>query len=255
MTNKKILLTSTAIAGLLFSTTSFAQTAKFVGPSFAITGSHVTSSTQSEIYTNSFSDYTADYFELGSDSKNSQVSKLLGLDLGYGFNIGTNFVLGVGATYDFGKTKTGSIYNAAYDDDNSDSVSYIAKSNLKNHRSIYIQPTYVVNKDSALFAKVGRHFAKSTNDITYCQSDLDYLVGDCNNEDSNETQYKRSKNVSGWGYGLGVKTFLTENLFIQAEGSVVNYSKNELLSEDNELVYYGSKPKTTNATISVGYKF
>jgi opacity protein-like surface antigen len=254
MTNKKILLTSTAIAGLLFSTTSFAQTTKFVGPSFAITGSHVASSTQSNINTDSLSDYTDSNVYLSSTEKNSQVSKLLGIDLGYGFNIGTNFVLGVGATYDFGKIKTGSTYNYTDNDANEDATSYLAKSSLKNHRSIYIQPTYVVNKESALFAKVGRHFAKSENDITYCQSDS-YGEVDFGCVDGNETQYKHSKNVSGWGYGLGLKTFLTENLFMQVEGSVVNYSKNDLLSEDNELVYYGTKARTSNATISVGYKF
>ena len=71
-----------------------------------------------------------------------------------------------------------------------------------------------------------------------------------------------SKNIEGWGFGLGLKTFLTSNLFVQFEGGIVEYDKINLPftldvnSPGIILDNTGShKIKTTNAMVSLGYKF
>ena len=248
MIDKK-LLASTALAGLLATSNAFSQTTNFAGPSLALSGSYVGGS--SEFKTgNSFGIIS------GGDGLNSklgdQTNVIPGVDLNYGFAMGNNFVLGLGATYDFSKTKTGGFTSNYLI--NSEDATFTIDSNLKNHYSLYIQPTYVINKDSAMFAKVGRHYAKSSVKSAGGFSYGPYSVGLLGND------VTVSEKIEGWGLGLGLKTFLTSNLFVQLEGGVVEYDKINLpfrLSEYSELDdNTGShKIKTTNAMVSVGYKF
>jgi opacity protein-like surface antigen len=248
MINKK-LLASTALAGLLATSNAFSQTTNFVGSSLALSGSYVGGSSEFK---------TGNSFGLisGGDGINSklgdQTNVIPGVDLNYGLAMGNNFVLGLGATYDFSKTKTGGFTSNYLI--NGEDATFTIDSNLKNHYSLYIQPTYVINKDSAMFAKVGRHYAKasvkSAGGFIYEGVSVG-LLGD---------DVTVIEKIEGWGLGLGLKTFLTSNLFVQLEGGVVEYDKINLpfrLSADGTLDdNTGShKIKTTNATISVGYKF
>jgi opacity protein-like surface antigen len=258
MINKKALVGS-AIIALLISSTSFAQTTKFLGPSLAITGSIVSAETKINNYTNSNSYSTELNFEMNTDDKNNQTLsiKIPGIDLNYSFAMGNNFLLAVGATYDFGKVKSENIYNEELNIPRGDAVSVLIRSSLEDHYSVYVQPTYVINKDSAIFAKAGRHYAKSNSNVTYCQSSLDLkVISNCWGGYVLEERLNSKQNVSGWGYGLGFKTFITDRLFVQAEGSFVNYGAH--YSDDSDLISTienTAKTKTNSATISVGYKF
>jgi opacity protein-like surface antigen len=189
----------------------------------------------------------------GIDSKlGDQTNVIPGVDLNYGFAMGNNFVLGLGATYDFSKTKTGGFTSNYLI--NGEDATFTIDSNLKDHYSLYIQPTYVINKDSAMFAKVGRHYAKSSVKSAggfIVEGVSVGLLGD---------DKTVSKNIEGWGFGLGLKTFLTSNLFVQLEGGIVEYDKINLpFSLDADDTWddnTGShKIKTTNAMVSLGYKF
>jgi opacity protein-like surface antigen len=252
MIDKK-LLASTALAGLLASSNAFSQTTNFVGSSLALSGSYVGGSSAFK---------TGEFFGVfsggdGIDSKlGDQTNVIPGVDLNYGFAMGNNFVLGLGATYDFSKTKTGG-FTSNYRI-NGEDATFTIDSNLKDHYSLYIQPTYVINKDSAMFAKVGRHYAKSSvksaGGFTATYEGSSFLAGLLGDDKT------VSKNIEGWGFGLGLKTFLTSNLFVQLEGGIVEYDKINLpfsldaidTWDDNT----GShKIKTTNAMVSVGYKF
>jgi opacity protein-like surface antigen len=252
------LLTSTAIAGLLLSSASFAQTAKFTGPSIALTGS--INSVDNQIKNSNISyDIGSTLLDIEStfNPSLSTNNTSTGLDLNYGFAAGNNFVLGVGLTYDFGKGKSSHAYDIQQESGGEDNVKtgITVGSQLKNHRSIYIQPTYVVNKDSAMFAKFGRHYAKANVNSAFCSDLSIYDDGDC---DGLIYTQESKKTIHGWGYGLGLKTFLTENLFVQAEGGIVKYSSYNLPDAvGNEDAYLSTNTKTTvkNATISIGYKF
>jgi len=248
MINNKKLLISTALVSLIISSATHAQTTNFVGPSVALSGSYVGGSSEFK---------TGEVFSIasGGDGINSklgdQTNVIPGVDLNYGFALGNNFVLGIGATYDFSKTKTGGFdFNGNI---NSEDSTLTINSNLKDHYSLYIQPTYVINKDSAFFAKVGRHYAKSE----VSSEGTGYLVSGAFGDSP------RKNNVEGWGYGLGLKTFLNSNFYIQAEAGIVEYDRVNLpfIIEGSDVdAYLGNAPssikqKTTNATISVGYKF
>jgi opacity protein-like surface antigen len=170
--------------------------------------------------------------------------------------MGNNFVLGLGATYDFSKTKTGG-FTSSFEINGDEDATFTIDSNLKDHYSLYIQPTYVINKDSAMFAKVGRHYAKSS-----VKSAGGFIVGEGATLGLLGDDKTVSKNIEGWGFGLGLKTFLTSNLFVQLEGGIVEYDKINLpfsvdwLDDGNVIDNTGShKIKTTNAMVSLGYKF
>jgi opacity protein-like surface antigen len=226
MINQK-LLGCTALASLLATSNAFSQTSNFTGPSLALVASHVAAENDNTNPDISLNTTTA---------KNNFIA---GVDFNYGFAIENNFVIGLGATYDFSKTKTGeSTVPIVLDEDE---VTLTFNNKLKNHYSLYIQPTYVINKDSAMFAKLAKHFAKAS--IT------ESLTGAV--DPSGNVIHSESKNIEGWGYGLGLKTFLSNNLFVQAEVGIINYEKYETTN-------FGPtsyKPEIVNATISVGYKF
>jgi opacity protein-like surface antigen len=249
MINNKKLLISTALVSLIISSATHAQTTNFVGPSVALSGSYVGGSSEFKTGTGFGTLSGGD----GIDSKlGDQTNVIPGVDLNYGFAMGNNFVLGLGATYDFSKTKTGGFTSNYLI--NGEDATFTIDSNLKDHYSLYIQPTYVINKDSAMFAKVGRHYAKSSVKSAggfIVEGVSVGLLGD---------DKTVSKNIEGWGFGLGLKTFLTSNLFVQFEGGIVEYDKINLpFSLDADDTYddnTGShKIKTTNAMVSVGYKF
>ena len=251
MINNKKLLISTALVSLIISSATHAQTTNFVGPSVALSGSYVGGSSEFK---------TGEVFSeaSGGDGVNSklgdQTNVIPGVDLNYGFAMGNNFVLGIGATYDFSKTKTGGFTSNYLIND--EDATFTIDSNLKDHYSLYIQPTYVINKDSAMFAKVGRHYAKSSVKSAGGFNLEGVTVGLLGDDKT------VSKNIEGWGFGLGLKTFLTSNLFVQFEGGIVEYDKINLPftldvnSPGIILDNTGShKIKTTNAMVSLGYKF
>jgi len=243
MNINKILLASTALTSLFVTSNGFSQTTNFVGPSLAITGSYIGASSTNEL--NILVDSAINF----TNTPGKRNNFIPGVDFNYGFAAGNNFVIGLGATYDFSKSKIGGL-SASVSPDNIlgfgiDEAAVIINTELKDHYSLYIQPTYVINKDTAMFAKLGRHFAKTNTTLSISA-----------NEVFSESIAISSKKIEGWGYGLGLKAFLSNNLFVQVEGGIVNYEKSEDIYDDTILpISILTKPETINATISVGYKF
>jgi opacity protein-like surface antigen len=221
----KKLLGLLALACLLATSNAFSQTSNFTGPSLALYASHVDAK-------NDIEEVTGLYANKNTTTKKNNL--IPGVDFNYGFAIENNFVIGLGATYDLSKTKTGEATRSF--DSVGTPVTIITNNELKDHYSLYIQPTYVINKDSAMFAKLGKHFAKAN-----------YSWGA-----SDGTSFSNSSNIEGWGYGLGFKNFLSNNLFVQGEVGIVNYEK---FIDRSGIESLSMKPETVNVTISVGYKF
>jgi opacity protein-like surface antigen len=226
MNINKILLASTALTSLLVTSNAFSQTTNFVGPSLSFTESFIGSSSENKAIL-----VPEDNLLLLSNTPGKRNDFIPGADFNYGFATSNNTVVGLGVTYDFKKVKTGGL---SFEDSD-----LTFNNELKNHYSIYVQPTYVINKDSAMFAKVGRHFAKANFSSNFDIGEDEFVTA--------------SKNVTGWGYGLGLKTFLTSSLFVQAEAGIVDYEDFNFTAD--EVINVSIKPRTTNATISVGYKF
>ena len=154
-------------------------------------------------------------------------------DFSYGFVANNNLVVSLGATYDFNDSEATFISAT----DGADTVSI--KGKLKDHYSLYIQPTYLLNNSTGIFAKVSYNYAK--NSITLAETTRSVTF---------------SENVNGWGYGVGAKTFLNDNLYLQFEGSLVKYDKqSKSIVGDLDTYTISAEPEVLSALISIGYKF
>jgi len=206
-----------AIALLASSTSLVAQTKSFEGASVGIFAGAIGAEADGSVSGTATS---------GSGSL-GKVSGIAGVDLSYGFAGGA---FAVGATYVPMKAKFGS----GSGNDASSGTSITGE--LKDHYTIYIQPTYVVNKDAALFAKLAyAHADISTKNVTSASSD-----------------------VEGWGYGLGLKTFLTPNAFVQVEGIYTDYDSikgTKVSPGTGSTTSVNADLKTVQALITLGYKF
>lgn len=140
------------------------------------------------------------------------------VDVSYYQKVANDWAVSMGLTYDLNKTKAGEANVSGFG-----SVDFKGK----NHYSIYMQPFYIINKDTGVFAKIGYHSIKGEETV----DGVSY-----------------SKTFSGIGYGLGVKTFVNDNVYLQAEVQWVNYS-----GETVQGIKY--KPKSTSGIFSVGYRF
>jgi opacity protein-like surface antigen len=226
MTKKTtIICCAVALLATTVATPALSQSKNFSGPSIAIGAG--------------YSSYNAEgsLEEIGSgitsklESGKSDFKYLA--DLSYGFVANNNLVVSLGATYDFNDSEATFISAT----DGLDTVSI--KGKLKDHYSLYIQPTYLLNNSTGIFAKVSYNYAK--NSITLAETTESVAF---------------SENLKGWGYGVGAKTFLNDNLYLQFEGSLVKYDK-QSKSIVGELDDYtiSAEPEVLSALISIGYKF
>ena len=212
------MLKLSAIALLATSTSLMAQTKSFEGPSVGIFAGAIGAEADGSVTGTA----------TGGSGSLGKVSGIAGVDLAYGFAGGA---LAVGATYVPFKAKFGS--GSGNDTTSGTSIT----GELKDHYTIYIQPTYVVNKDSALFAKV-----------LYAHADI---------KTTNTTS--ASSDVDGWGAGVGLKTFLTPTTFIQVEGNYTDYDSikgtKATSGGGGTTTTVNADLKTVQALITLGYKF
>lgn len=248
-----------ALLATTAATPAFSQVKNFAGPSISLGVNQSSGTTESSLTSdiNSFS------------TKNGDHNTIPFIDLAYGFPLSNDWLFKVGGRYDFSKTKSGSIKSditvgagevlldaAGPGEDsvnyNLDDVREVINLNysFKNHNSLYIAPTYLISDKTAFFGKVGYHQIKGQ--LNY---KADYTLGESDTEANNELSNVNdtaSKNFKGWGYGLGLTTMISNNLFLQVEGEYVNYKSHTVSIDDTS---YKFKPESLNASISVGYKF
>jgi opacity protein-like surface antigen len=198
-------IAAASVLAVIVSTPAFADTSNFEGFSAALGLSFNGGNTKLSV--------EGDSIDLG---KNSQVGVV---DLNYGFAMDKSFVLGTGIALDLGKSKLGEI---GFDEGT-------LSLKTKNHYSIYVQPTWVLNKSTGIFVKLGYNHTKGTA-----------TFGD----ESGSAKFK------GTRYGVGIKTFVDNNLFVQVEAGMANFKSKSF--DEGDLTI---KPKMTRATVSVGYRF
>lgn len=178
------------------------------------------------------------YNETESSSIGGEQDVIGGLNLSYGFMIAPQFVMQVGATADLAKTD---IYKASSSDgDESESVSLKEKS----HYSIYVAPGYLVTPKTMVYAKLAYHRMK---------------VKSSYNESWYEGSFSESgtQSFKGFGFGAGVQTMLTANVFAYAEIQRVQYGKETLYSNSGQDWSESSsaKPRSTIGAVGIGYRF
>ena len=214
--NKIIALMISLIAMPTF---AYSQAKNFAGPSLAGYGAFVSHTIKSD-----FNDGTTKFHIVDLGGNDIEY----GLDLGYSSIVNNNFLIGVGVTHSLNDTDAGKFL--------------VLDFKAKDHKSIYVQPTYVLNNNFAAFAKLGYHeiegVGKLTTDLTVNGQTL--LAG------STKEKFK------GMGYGFGLKGLINENIYIQAEAQFIDYDKEGGGSNASAVSF---EPDTVSGIISIGYKF
>lgn len=225
-----------AIALLASSTSLMAQTKSFTGANASIFGGIVGAEVEGSASTPAGTVGGQTTEASSASGSIGKVTPIGGIDLGYGFAAGSNFVVGVGATYIPVKAEIG----VGKSNDASSGGAY--KAELKDHFTVYLQPTFVINKDSAFFAKVN------------------YAQASVKNADSTTVGTRSritSGDIEGWGFGLGLKTFLTPTMFVQVEANYTDYDKVTATrtGSDGRVTTYSGEPALAQGLISLGMHF
>jgi hypothetical protein len=216
------ILKLSAIALLASSTSLMAQSKSFEGASIGLFGSMIGAEVDGKV---------TDSNSAVSTGSIGKVTPVAGLDASYTFAAGSNGFFGIGATYLAGEAEFGL--------GNADSVETGAKNfkgKIKDHYTVYIQPGYALSKDSAVYGKLSYNHA-------------DFNVSNA---------VKQPGNLEGWGAGVGLKTFLTSNTFVQAEASYTEYdtlTATKTATGGTGLVTASGTPAIAAGTITIGYKF
>jgi len=254
MTNKTTKICCTlALLATTAATPALSQAKNFEGPSISLGASAVGTNTDVNITTAP---------DVGTFNFGKNISAVPFVDVSYVFPGNGNFMFGLGARYDFAKNKSGGIsdtsnldnINTGVDSEDADvfddiTVTSDLNMSYKDHKSIYLMPMYLVNNSSALFAKLGYHETKGTLRFTQNIAGIT-AVGDLVFEEN--TTISGSKNFQGYGVGLGFRTVLSNNLYLQIEAEMVDYDKESVASGNTTISF---KPKPLSASLSVGYKF
>jgi hypothetical protein len=236
------ILKLSAIALLASSTSLMAQSKNFAGPSLGLSvsalGAEINGSGTS-------STGGTDGANTGSASV-GKVAEIAAIDASYGFAMGNNSVLSIGATYTPGKAKAGS---GTYTDKGSGTLNVNDAGSMnvevKDPYTIYIAPTYVVGPNSALYAKLG-----------YSKTDLNVTAT------GSAALTKKPSDMEGWTYAIGSKTMLTSNLYLGVEASITDYdsvtatqstSANGLVAGTTKNIT--ADVKVAQGTVTLGYKF
>jgi len=241
---KKITLVSLAVLAALASQHAAAQS-KFEGLSFSAGLGMVGANTTLSAAASQFDDVSNTTMSASGGIDFGKTSTVAVLDLGYGFRLKDNFVLGTGATFDLGNTKSGAIRMSMPETPSGDLISLVGK----KHMSVYVQPTWLLTPDTGVFAKVSYHRMHRSQDG---------LLGAMLLSEGVST----AMNLNGVGFGLGVKTYITSKVFVQAEATSVSYKSKDLaamvgslgatLPEGSSL---SAKVKTTTGIVSIGMNF
>jgi hypothetical protein len=148
------------------------------------------------------------------------------------------FALGIGTTYDLHSMDVGSNSRT------SNSVPYRFSMRARNHWSLYLQPMYVLDDTTALFAKIGYHAAG-----LYATDLHGKLIG--------QDHFGQSFKLSGAGYNLGMRKSLPYKIFMQVEGQYVSFHERSSAAANavDSRSYYAVKLNLISGIVSIGYQF
>jgi opacity protein-like surface antigen len=218
-----------AIALLASSTSLMAQ---MTGPSVAISLAKVMASTDGTATAGNNNNTT------GTVDRNFVIGSI---DLDYAQKINNEWNMSYGINYIPGKGKIGDVSRA---DTNlgaagaSTSGTATAKGELSKHITLYVEPTYMINPTSGVYAKLG-----------YVHADLDIKTTTVIADGGTVNQ---SVNVEGFQLGIGYKTAISKNMYAKIEGTLSDYKEITVTENANS---YKANPEVRQATISIGYTF
>jgi opacity protein-like surface antigen len=208
---------------LLSMTTSLMAEKSFHGTSVALTASVVGAEAKGSVVSS----------DLGSNTDSGSVGRIgafAGVDAAYTVGAG-NGLLGIGATYIPFKAELATASGGNKSDGITTTNS--GKAEIKDYYTLYVQPGYAINNTSAIYAKV--LYANAKLAVSGATS--------------------ASKSLEGWGGGIGLKTFLDKNLYVQTELNYTEFDSVTVTGTGNLAGTATGKPKIAGGTINIGYQF
>jgi outer membrane immunogenic protein len=148
-----------------------------------------------------------------SDGDYGQQSIGVKLHGGYGFEMGNNTVVLVGFGYNPTEFKSGSLQSTTF--------------KIKNSWSLSVAPGMMLNDKSLAYVK------------------LSYEAGKFNTKGSTSSQ---NYSISGFGYGVGLRTEFNKSTFLETELKQVNYKK---ITDDGD----DATPSATVGSVGLVFKF
>ena len=140
----------------------------------------------------------------------------------YGFATGNSSVVLVGGKYDLGSTTALSISGT-----NNGSVESLTLKE-KSHVSLFVAPGMVLNDKTLAYAKVS--YETSTGEVAATGSDT------------------VTSRINGFGWGVGIRTQMSDKIYLNVEAMRIDYSAKSLGSSD-------AKTGSTIGSIGISYKF
>ena len=224
-----------AIALLASSTSLMAQ---MTGPSVAISVSRAKASTDGSASSGNNT--------LNTVAEVNRNLTLASIDLDYAQQLNNSWNMSYGINYIPLKGKIADVSRADTNLGGSGSTqtgTATASGELKKHITIYVEPTYMINKDSGVYAKFG-----------YVHADLEIrsttVIASPAGTTANDTI-----SVHGYQYGIGYKTALSKNLYAKIEGTMNKYADISYTKVGEETNSFSASPEVKQATISIGYTF
>ena len=114
----------------------------------------------------------------------------------------------------------------------------IAKMELKNHATLYIQPSYMIDQTLSVFGKVG-----------YSQADLNITAS---NAATGSTLNKKDT-LEGYLVGIGIQNNISKTAFVRLEGNYTDY--NTVNYTNSTGTKFAGDGKLMAAKISIGTSF
>ncbi len=151
----------------------------------------------------------------------------------YKFALSDKALLGIGISYDLSKTKIGKSQFAGIENDFLVLVG--ANGKEKNHYSLFLKPGYLITNSTELYGILAYHKTKVTYDFDAVGSDGEVIV---TNDGSDSSRH------NGMGYGAGIRTELTKNIYGYVEVQQVKYKEKD-----------GFKPSSNIGSVGIQYKF
>lgn len=198
----KKMIAAMAVSATVFAPQAFAQAKNFEGFSVGVNVN----------FANSTTELTAN----GTKYSASESATNSSIQAQYALALGSNFVLGFGASLGAGDLKSGYVNNTT-------------TTLTKNTNAIYVAPGYAMSETVLVYGKFSSLTAK----------------GEVSNAGGTVTQ-----DISGVGYGVGLQTMLNKNLFVQAE-----YAQNNYAFKDFTAGVLSEEKKSSVVSIGIGYKF
>jgi opacity protein-like surface antigen len=243
------LIVTTALVGI--QTHSHAQTSKFEGTRLYLGNSFLSLSTDAKRIDDNNGLSATEESKEGSDIPVISLSHTIKFDSKYLLTFGaaysdkgkTDYVIPLRCTEDIGPSAHTSCYTGSI---SSTGLPLGAKIDFGSDKSIFLQPSYIINEDTLGFLKLGYH-----------NMPMRYSDGYSLSMSPNGPPVSKSQNLDGIGIGAGVEFFFNKNVLFKVEAEHIQYEKMNIPSGNTVTSSGGGnlKPSSNNLTISVGYQF